>query len=220
MEKQTQLPYEFFVVAFFWSWLIWLPLVLAGFGFLPLEMELLQKISVPISVLAACGPAVGAFYCLRKFEGQGAVTLYLRSFLDFRLGWKAWWAPIGLLGGSTCLAWVLPELWGESRIGILLPSIWLFPLDLIRRRTRRIRLAWIHSGSYGETDGSMAWKSGLRNCLGLMASAVIFYTWNQSKLYELFWFSPANYRLFLVLCLGTPTLRQQIYGRLDYSWVG
>lgn len=131
MKKQTQFPYAFFVVAFFWSWLIWLPLVLAGFGCLPLEEELLQKISVPSSVLAAFGPAVGAFYCLRKFEGQGAVTLYLRSFLDFRLGWKAWWAPIGLLGGSTCLAWVLPELWGEPRIGMLLPSIWLFPLYLL-----------------------------------------------------------------------------------------
>jgi hypothetical protein len=127
MKKQTPFPYEFFVVTFLWSWLIWLPQVLVGFGIFPLEGAFFQKISIPITILAAFGPAVGAFYCLRKYEGKGAVASYLRSFLDFRLGWRAWWAPIIILGGSTYLAWVLPELWGEARIGMLLPSVWFFP---------------------------------------------------------------------------------------------
>ncbi len=30
MKKPTKFPYHFFVVTFLWSWLIWLPLVLAG----------------------------------------------------------------------------------------------------------------------------------------------------------------------------------------------
>ncbi|MFZ1267082.1 MAG: hypothetical protein WAU95_11505 [Anaerolineae bacterium] len=42
MEKQARFPYQFFVVAFGWSWLIWLPLVLAGAGILPLGKDLLR----------------------------------------------------------------------------------------------------------------------------------------------------------------------------------
>ena len=32
MAEDKRFPYRFFVVTFAWSWLIWLPLVLAGAG--------------------------------------------------------------------------------------------------------------------------------------------------------------------------------------------
>jgi membrane protease YdiL (CAAX protease family) len=35
VKKQKTFPYQFFVVTFLCSWLIWLPLVLTNFGFLP-----------------------------------------------------------------------------------------------------------------------------------------------------------------------------------------
>ena len=124
---KKNIPYQFFVVTFIWSWLIWLPLVLAGAGILPLGKDLLSAWSTPVSILAAFGPAAGAFYCLSTLHGKGAVHQYLRGLLDFRFGWQAWLVPILVLGGSTWLAWALPELWGEPRLAMLLPSVWVFP---------------------------------------------------------------------------------------------
>jgi membrane protease YdiL (CAAX protease family) len=127
MEKKARFPYAFFAVTFLWSWILWLPMVLAGAGIIPVGKELLSAISLPITVVAAFGPAAGAFYCLKKFHGKGAVRQYLRGLLDFRLGWQAWLIPILVLGASTWFAWILPELWGEPRVEMLLPSLWVFP---------------------------------------------------------------------------------------------
>ncbi len=131
MENKTGFPYRFFVVTFIWSWLIWLPLVLAGAGILPLGKDVLSMISMPVSVLAAFGPAVGAFYSLRTLKGKGAIREYLRGLLDFKFGWRAWIIPVLVLGGSTWLAWVLPELWGAPRLAMLLPSVWIFPVYVL-----------------------------------------------------------------------------------------
>ncbi|MBK9389251.1 MAG: CPBP family intramembrane metalloprotease [Bacteroidetes bacterium] len=71
-------------------------------------------------------PLAGALYDLRKENGKGYARIYLRSFLDFRLGWKAYVFPILIFGGSSFSAWFLPELLGEERLQMLLPSVWLF----------------------------------------------------------------------------------------------
>jgi membrane protease YdiL (CAAX protease family) len=47
--------------------------------------------------------------------------------LDIRFGWRAWLIPALVLGGSTWVAWILPELWGQSRLAMLLPFVWVFP---------------------------------------------------------------------------------------------
>jgi uncharacterized protein len=127
MGKKAKFPYQFFVVTFIWSWLGWLPLVLAGAGILPVDKELLSVLSVPVSIVAMFGPAAGTFYCLKTIRGKNAVRQYLRGLLDFRLGWRASLLPILVLGGSTWIAWMLPELWGEPRVEMLLPSVWIFP---------------------------------------------------------------------------------------------
>lgn len=131
MKTPTTRLYQFFLVTFLWSWLIWLPPILARLGFLPLEENLLTMITFPSIVLGAFGPAVGAFYCLRKFNGKGAVRLYLRSLFDLRFGWQAWLISPLILGGITWLAWILPELWGDPRLDMYLPSIWVFPPYLL-----------------------------------------------------------------------------------------
>src|SRR5665647_609760 len=73
VEEEGRFPYRFFVVTFAWSWLIWLPLVLAGAGVFPLGKGLLAGLTVPWIFLGAFGPAEGAFYCLRTSLGKGAV---------------------------------------------------------------------------------------------------------------------------------------------------
>ncbi|MCC6189158.1 MAG: CPBP family intramembrane metalloprotease [Anaerolineales bacterium] len=127
MDKPARFPYQFFVVTFAWSWLVWLPLVLAGAGLLPLSQDLVSALSLPVASVGAFGPAAGAWYCLKTLHEKGALRRYLRGLLDFRLGWQAWLVPILVLGGSTWFAWRLPELWGEPRLAMLLPSGWVFP---------------------------------------------------------------------------------------------
>ena len=126
MTGEERFPYRFFVVTFVWSWLIWLPLALAGASIIPIGKDLLGALTVPSVALGAFGPAVGAFYCLRTLRGKGAVRQYLRGLLDLRFGWWGWLAPPLVLGGTTWLAWILPELWGEPRLPMLLPSVWVF----------------------------------------------------------------------------------------------
>jgi len=127
MENIAKFPFKFFVIAFSWSWLFWLLLVLASIGIVTMEKDLLSTLILPIGILGSFGPAVGAFYCLRTLNGKGAVANYLRGLLDLNFGWRAWLAPILVLGGSTWVAWILPELWGVPRLEMLLPSIWVFP---------------------------------------------------------------------------------------------
>lgn len=126
MRQQATFPYRFFPITFGWSWLLWLPLVLATAGVLPLDKDLVSALGLPVSMLAAFGPAVGTFICLKTLHGQGAIRQYFHGLMDFRLGWRAWFVPIVVLGGSTWIAWILPELWGEPRLEMLLPSVWIF----------------------------------------------------------------------------------------------
>jgi len=117
MEAQRRFPYRFFVVTFLWSWIIWLPLVLAGMGIVPLSKDLQTQLGLPVLIVAAFGPAVGAFYSLKTLDGKGAIIRYLRGLFDFRVGWKAWLVPIIVAGGSSVAAWKLPELFGAPGLG-------------------------------------------------------------------------------------------------------
>ncbi len=126
MTNPVRFPYRFFIVTFIWSWLFWIPLILANLGIIPVSSELLSKLTLPLSVIAAFGPLTGALFSIRREKGKGHGWKYLRSFLDLRLGWKAYIFPLVLLGGSTCIAWLIPELYGEDRLPMLFPSAWIF----------------------------------------------------------------------------------------------
>jgi len=131
VKKAGRIPYRFFAVTFVWSWLLWLFLVLAAAGFIPLGKGLLGALIVPLVSLGAFGPAVGALVSLGTLRGRGAVWEHLRGLLDLRIGWWGWLAPPLVLGGTTWLAWILPELWGAPRLAMLLPSVWVFPPYLL-----------------------------------------------------------------------------------------
>ncbi len=126
MNKNASFPARFFIITFIFSWVLWTPLVLASFNIIPLSDRLLSTLRVPVIMLGAFGPLAGALYDLGKREGKGSVKRYLQSFLDFRLGWKAYLLPVIIFGGSTFVAWFFPELSGEKRLPMLLPSIWVF----------------------------------------------------------------------------------------------
>jgi len=126
MNRSAGFPVRFFLVTFIFSWVLWTPLVLASLNVIPLSDRLLSVLRVPVIMLGAFGPMAGALYSLHHEYGKGSVKKYLQSFLDFRLGWKGYLLPVLIFGGSTFVAWFLPELSGEKRLPMLLPSIWVF----------------------------------------------------------------------------------------------
>ncbi len=126
MNNNVRFPFRFFIITFIWSWTLWTPLVLGSLNIIPVPDRLLSALPLPITVLAAFGPLAGALIVLHKEQGKGSSGKYLRSFLDLHLGWKAYIFPVVILGGSTFIAWFFPELSGEKRLPMLLPSVWIF----------------------------------------------------------------------------------------------
>jgi membrane protease YdiL (CAAX protease family) len=126
MNRSVKFPYRFFLITFIWSWVLWGTLVLVSIGIIPVSGKLPAVIMQPVAMLGAFGPMAGALFALRHEQGKGSAGRYLKSFLDFRSGWKAWVYPIIIFGGSTFVAWYFPELLGEERLPMLLPSIWVF----------------------------------------------------------------------------------------------
>ena len=126
MNNIVRFPFRFFICTFIWSWIIWAPLILARLGIIPVSDKLLLILTIPVIMIGVYGPLAGALSALRRERGKGSSKNYLRSFLDFRLGWKAYFIPIIVFGGSTFIAWFSPELFGEDRLPMLLPSAWTF----------------------------------------------------------------------------------------------
>ena len=126
MKNNVSFPFRFFLLTFIWSWVIWSPLILFSLEIIPVSEKLLSAIKIPVLMIGVFGPLAGAVYCSWKEKGKGFVKQYLRTFLYFRLGWKAYFIPVLIFGGSTFIAWFTPELLGENRLPMLLPSIWLF----------------------------------------------------------------------------------------------
>jgi membrane protease YdiL (CAAX protease family) len=126
MNKNANFPSRFFLITFIWSWVLWTPLVLGSLKLIPFPDKLLSIVRFPVIMLGAFGPLAGALFALRHEKGKGSVRKYLQSFLDFNLGWKAYIFPIIIFGGSTFIAWFFPELFGEKRLLMLFPSVWVF----------------------------------------------------------------------------------------------
>ena len=126
MNNNARFPFRFFLITFIWSWVCWAPLVLGSLQIIPVSDKLLSILTIPVIMLGICGPLGRGTFCFTSGKWQRFFKKYLRSFLDFRLGWGAYIIPIIIFGGSTFIAWFFPELSGEKRLSMLLPSIWIF----------------------------------------------------------------------------------------------
>lgn len=126
MNNKVRFPFRFFLTTFIWSWIIWTPLILGSLKIIPVSDKLLSILTIPVIMIGVYGPLAGALFALHKEKVKGSSKKYLRSFLDFRLGWKVYILPIFIFGGSSFIAWFLPELFGEKRLPMILPSLWLF----------------------------------------------------------------------------------------------
>jgi len=126
MNKDINFPVRFFLVTFVFSWVLWTPLVLGTLNIIPVSEKLLSVVRFPLIMLGAFGPLAGALAALRQEKGKGSSGKYRKRFLGFKLGWKGYLLPILIFGCRTFVAWYFPELFGEDRLPMLLPSIWVF----------------------------------------------------------------------------------------------
>jgi uncharacterized protein len=99
----------FIAVTFAWSWLLWLPGVLATAGLIDLPAALLGA----LGAIAVFGPSVAAFGLTFRREGKPGVARLWQRGWDWRFG-KLWWAPLLLLMPALTLLTVgLMMLAGE-----------------------------------------------------------------------------------------------------------
>lgn len=132
MNDHIRFPFRFFIIAFIWSWLFWFPLVLSSQGIISIPPKLMSSLTLPVTIIAAFGPLMGALFAMHQEHSKAYSIKYLRSFLDIKLGWKVYIYSFLILGGTTGIAWFLPELFGTKRLFMLFPSIWVFiPILLI-----------------------------------------------------------------------------------------
>ena len=117
---------RFFIITFIWSWVIWILVALILNDVFSISADLPDKAKTPILALGAFGPLAGVMLTLPKERGKGANREYLRTFLDFRLGWRAYIFSFMVLGGLNFIAWIVPEFFGHDRLPMLLPSLWIF----------------------------------------------------------------------------------------------
>ncbi len=122
-----QNPLRFFVVTCFWSWIIWCPLALEGLGVFHLDDSARSVIRMPVGILGAFGPAVGACYAIWSLGGRPALAAFLKAFLSWRFGLKVWVSIFAVFGLVNMVAWYGPELFGYDRLPMLLPNAYVFP---------------------------------------------------------------------------------------------
>jgi len=163
MDK-NRIPLRFFGITFLWSWLFMVPMAVFA-NFTDFNFNDLGTFIMPAIIVAALGPSMGAFYSLRTIEGKGAIKQYLKSFFSLKFGWKVWVAIFLILGLSTFIAWISPEFWGESRLPMLLPNAYIFPIY------------WLMMVFFGGGQEEIGWRGYilpyLENKFGLFLGSLI-----------------------------------------------
>ncbi len=118
----------YFLMAYGFSWIAWLPYVLSknGLGLLPIDLG--QFAALPGAFL---GPCLSGILMTAVLEGKPGVGRLLRRFVQWRVSW--YWYPAVLCGVPiVVVAGYLALPGGEAAIHPTVPQIlWIFPLALI-----------------------------------------------------------------------------------------
>jgi len=72
---------RFVVIAYAFTWLVWLPGVLATYGLIP------EIPWPPFFAIGACGPLVAAVWCIQRAGGWSAVRCWLKTGFTRRFSW-------------------------------------------------------------------------------------------------------------------------------------
>lgn len=194
---------QFLAISYTFTWLIWLPGVLASYGLIP------DVSWLPLFTIGICGPLVASLWCLHRTGGWPEVKLWLRLGFSRRFGWQ-WWMVIvfvplvipalalgifTLLGGEIAPLLILEKPWGLLPTLVLMVTIgggqeefgwrgFLLPLLLKEMKTWQANLLMIFAHA-------------------LWHIPLFFITYTIQSQYS-FW-------LFLVFGIGFTPLINQVY---------
>lgn len=128
MKSEARNLVLYLIIAFTFTWLIWIPQVLEAQGVL--EPSFFTRLKG-----GAFGPLVAAFVLTYWNEGPEGVKTLLKRAIDYKFS-KVWWLPIFLfipfiLGGALILAIlsgeVIPELsWVSAPWMLIVTFVWIF----------------------------------------------------------------------------------------------
>ncbi len=93
-DPQPDRVWQFFLLTFLFSWLLWLPGILITQGLIEPNAPLNRLIGV-LQWVAGVGPSLAAFFLTIKFEGKGSAYELLSRVFRLRLG--VWYLPTLLL---------------------------------------------------------------------------------------------------------------------------
>ena len=131
--------------------------------------------------------------------------------------------PRLVLGGTTWLAWVLPELWGAPRLKMLLPSVWVFLpylLVMIFLGGGQEELGWRGyildplEERLGPSLGSLV----LGVIWAVLAHAIIIHTGKRPELCAIRRVRDPFSRLFLLLRRDAPGQQRTMAGLVTHGW--
>lgn len=74
----------FFVVTFVFSWLLWSPFVLSGFGIIHLPESISSLMTLAV-MLGAFGPMIAAMILIGQKEGRSGIKTFFRNAFSFRI---------------------------------------------------------------------------------------------------------------------------------------
>jgi membrane protease YdiL (CAAX protease family) len=118
----------YFLMAYGFSWIVWVPYVLSqdGLGLLPIHLTQLGLLPG-----AYLGPLLSGLLMTAVLEGKPGVGRLLRRVVQWRVGWL--WYPLILCGiPIVIVAGFLALPGAEAAIHPVFPQIiWVFPLALI-----------------------------------------------------------------------------------------
>ena len=77
-EKKERNIVMFFIITFAFSWIIWTPFVLTGFGVYEMT-ETLEGLLMPAIILGAFGPLLSAMILLSKTGGKEAIKQFFKD---------------------------------------------------------------------------------------------------------------------------------------------
>ncbi len=105
----------FFILAFVGSWIVWLPLVLAGNNVLLPSTAISPSLRFILTVLAPfAGPTLAALVMTAAIDGPAGVRALLRRYVQWRFG--VLWYLVALVGPPLVLGVSVAALYGTAAL--------------------------------------------------------------------------------------------------------
>jgi len=119
---QPGFPWAYTLLAYGFSWIVWLPSVLASVGIIqvPMSIELFTGLLI---MLGAWGPFIAAFTVTEREEGRVGVRQLLACARQWGIGLPAFVMIVGLPVVASLVARTLDTLTGGTPPAFTLPSL-------------------------------------------------------------------------------------------------